>query len=329
MTNALRKGGVIALCLLLAFLIFTGSAKTAEDRETGVLSAAGKTVLLLGRDDSSGLADAIALVFIDFQNKITLLQIPRDTYFRADEGGYKKINGASKILGSDTLLCKALSEAMGIDIDGYVSFESEFIRDAVDMLGGVEIDIPLDMDYDDPYQGLSIHLSKGKQTLSGSEAVGFVRYRSGYLRADIGRIDAQKLFLAAFANRVLEKIDGKDILPLAKMAVRYLKTDLSISEMAAIGRAALEVKAENISLATLPGEEVRSSQSGAWFYIASLAGCEALLTELGAEEGFDREHLFSDASRKEFEDIYGKEIYARIYSAEEINGEGIEIIPKK
>ena len=69
MTNALRKGGVIALCLLLAFLIFTGSVKTTEDRETGVLSAAGKTVLLLGRDDSSGLADAIALVFIDFQNK--------------------------------------------------------------------------------------------------------------------------------------------------------------------------------------------------------------------------------------------------------------------
>ncbi len=329
MTNVLRKGGALAFCLLLAFLILTGSAKNAEDKETGVLSAEGKIVLLLGRDDSSGLADAMALVFIEPESRITLLQIPRDTYFRVDDKGYKKINGASKILGSDTLLCKELSRAMGIDIDGYISFESEFIRDAVDMLGGVEINIPLDMDYEDPYQGLSIHLSKGKQTLTGSEAVGFVRYRSGYLRADIGRIDAQKLFLAALANRVFEKVKGKDVFPLAKIAIRYLKSDLSIGEMAAIGKAALDVGAEDISFATLPGEEVKSSQSGAWFYIASLAGCEALLTELGAERQFDKEHLFSDASRSEFEDIYGKEIYARIYNTAEINGEGIEIIPKK
>ena len=105
--------------------------------------------------------------------------------------------------------------------------------------------------------------------------------------------------------------------------------EVVIAEIVSIFKTALSVRAEDISFVTLPGEEVRSSESGAWFYIASLAGCEFLLKELGAERGFDSEHLFSDVSRDEFEDIYGKEIFARIYNAAEINGEGIEIIPKK
>ena len=72
----------------------------------------------------------------------------------------------------------------------------------MDNLSGIEIDLPYDMDYEDSSQNLSIHLKAGKQTLGGKEALGFLRYRSGYVTGDLGRIDAQKLFLNAFINRL-------------------------------------------------------------------------------------------------------------------------------
>ena len=158
-------------------------------------------LLVLGKDDSSSLCDVIILVNVNTADKkLTALQIPRDTYINLGEDSYKKINGASKSLGGDIELCEKISESMGIDIDGYVSFDGDFVREIVDVLGGVELYVPIDMDYEDPYQNLSIHLKKGKQTLNGDQAISFVRYRKGYLRADIGRIDAQKIFLSALVK---------------------------------------------------------------------------------------------------------------------------------
>ena len=286
-------------------------------------------LLVLGKDDSSSLCDVIILVNVNTADKkLTALQIPRDTYINLGEDSYKKINGASKSLGGDIELCEKISESMGIDIDGYVSFDGDFVREIVDVLGGVELYVPIDMDYEDPYQNLSIHLKKGKQTLNGDQAISFVRYRKGYLRADIGRIDAQKIFLSALVKKLIEKTDAKDILPLSKVAMRYIKTNLPISRLISLGRAMQKTPIENICFATMPGEEVQSKKSGAWFYILSHLGCEELLQSIGADSLFDSEHIYSDKCRDEFEEIYNREIKARIYNAGEIDGEGIEIIPK-
>ena len=286
-------------------------------------------ILLLGRDDSSGLADAIVIASVDTeQNILTLIQIPRDTYINLGENSYKKINGAAKILGGDRELCEKISQSMGIDVDGYVSFDADLVREIVDVIGGVELCVPIDMDYDDPYQDLSIHLKKGRQILNGEQAISFVRYRKGYLRADIGRIDAQKIFLSAFSATLIEKIDAKDILPLLKIAMRYIKTDLPTSRIISLGRAMYKTPIENIRFATMPGEEVQSERSGAWFYILSRSGCEEILQSIGADGAFDGGQIYSDKSRYEFEEIYNREIKARIYNAGKIDGEGIEIIPK-
>lgn len=324
---ALRNACLLALCLLVTALAVSGVTQSDEYGESAFTEVNGvKNILFLGRDDSSGLADSVILASVDTENTaLTLVQIPRDTYIALGEEHYKKINGASGILGGDDKLCDKLSQAFGLRVDGYVSFDTRIIEELVDTFGGVEVNVPMDMDYDDPYQGLSIHLQKGRQRLSGSEAVGFVRYRAGYLRADLGRIDAQKIFLSAFAKSALEKLGSDDILPLARLTLRYIKTDLPVTALASLAKAMFEITPEKINFVTLPGEEVRSSKSGAWFYILSQGGCEQLLKTLGCDGDFDGEHIFSDEKRAEFENIYDRDIEAKIYNAAEIDGEGIEI----
>lgn len=318
---------ILALCLCLLAPLLLVQSGTHKNNNVEIPETF--TLLVLGKDDSSSLADVMMLVNINTAEKrAVILQIPRDTYINLGEESYKKINGASKFLGGDTKLCEKISDTMGIKIDGYVSFDTDLVRETVDILGGIELYVPMNMDYDDPYQNLSIHLKKGKQILNGDEAVSFVRYRKGYLRADIGRIDAQKIFVSAFAKTLLEKVGAEDALPLSKVMMRYVKTDLPITELVSLGFSMYKASPENISFATMPGEEVKSEKSGAWFYVLSRNGCEEILKSIGAESGFDREHVYSDRARAEFEEIYNREIKARIYNAAEIDGTGIEIIPK-
>jgi anionic cell wall polymer biosynthesis LytR-Cps2A-Psr (LCP) family protein len=56
-----------------------------------------------------------------------------------------------------------------VDFDGFVRL--------VDAVGGVELDVPFHMKYDDPYQNLSIGIRPGRQTLNGKDALNFARYR--------------------------------------------------------------------------------------------------------------------------------------------------------
>ena len=318
------KAAALLLCILAPILLVSGE----KEPQNQVQIPQSTTVLLLGKDDASGLADFVALFNLDTeQNSVMLVQIPRDTYISIPNARYKKLNGAAKLLGSENELCALLSESMGIDIDGFVAFDSRFVKEVVDLLGGVELTVPMDMDYEDPYQKLSIHLKKGKQRLNGEQAVGFVRYRKGYLRADIGRGDAQKIFLSALAKTTLERVGKKDVLPLARLALRYVKTDLPIDRLVSLGGSMGKLTPENLCFATMPGEEVKSQESGAWFYLLSRSGCKELLECLGGGE-FDKGHIYSDAQRTEFEEIYNKDVKARIYNASEIDGEGIDITPK-
>ncbi|MBO5305810.1 MAG: LCP family protein [Clostridia bacterium] len=183
---------------------FVGDSSSAPDipKETGTAAKGGVcNLLFLGRDDAAGLCDVLMLVSFDLDfGRLHIVQIPRDTYFSYTADHYKKINAAPRVLGGADKLADELAAALGVGIDGYVEFDLDFVQAAVDAVGGVEIDVPCDMDYDDPAQNLSIHLKKGTQRLTGKEAVGFVRFRSGYARADLGRMDAQKLFLASFAK---------------------------------------------------------------------------------------------------------------------------------
>lgn len=314
---------------LLALMLWRAEESAPFTEASGAASNGIYRLLLLGEDDASGLSDVIILATVDTETgRACLVQIPRDTYFRYTDKDYKKINGAAETLGGAEALSKALGKALAVDIDSYIVLDLDCVKSAVDMLGGVDIDVPCDMDYDDPAQQLSIHLKKGRQTLTGEQAAQFIRYRAGYLRADIGRMDAQKLFLAAFFEAA-KKLDGGDIPQIAMLAVRSVRTDMSVTQMISILGAARSLSAENITLLTLPGEEVQSEYSGAWYYVLSRSGTARVLEEYfgvtGASASIDPAHLFSDAARRDFENVYRREILPEYHTVSDLRQEGLAI----
>ena len=315
--------------MLSAFYVDGGSDVDDGEYKTAVKVEERGNFLLMGKDRASGLTDVMMLVSLDAQSsRLSVLQIPRDTYAEYTATGYRKINGALNALGADGT-CEFLSNALCVDIDGYVVFELDSFAKAVDMIGGVEVNIPFDMEYRDPYQDLYISLPAGKQTLNGERAEQFVRYRFGYVRGDLGRIDAQKLFMAAFFQKVSQDVGKFELLRIATALLDEMDTNLALSDAISLATRVISMEAENINMLTLSGEDVRSEQSGAWFYVISKSAAhEQLSSYMGVNvdvNDFDKAGEFLHEGAVSFSKIYESYVPYSVSDAGTINKNGIEI----
>jgi LCP family protein required for cell wall assembly len=287
--------------------------------------------LLLGRDNAADLCDVIIIVSYDTQtHNIEAMQIPRDTYASYTSASYRKLNGAVHALGSAAKFSEFIESSLGIRIDYYVSVDLETIAETVDKLGGVEVAIAQDMVYNDPYQNLSINLSKGKHLLNGKQATQFIRYRAGYVRGDIGRLDAQKIFLASFVKKILKESDAYDLASIALSLLNKLDTNVSAADCLYFISQIGNIKMENIALMTMPGEDIQGD-SGAWYYIINREEAFRVIQRYFSpsltEEEFDRERAFTSIYRQGFNAIYeARGIYkTERYTAEDICRDGINI----
>lgn len=283
-------------------------------------------ILIVGRDRASGLSDVLMLVRLDeAEGAATVLQIPRDTYAAYTDASYRKLNGAPQALGLSGL-CSFLSGALGVPIDRYVALDLETFGDIVDAVGGVELTLPSPLHYDDPAQGLAIHLAAGRQLLDGKAAEQMVRYRAGYLRGDLGRIDAQKLFLAAFLGR-MRTLSLSEALRLATTLLPRVNTNLSVPELLRFYRLLPSVRDERIALVTLPGQDCVGKKSGASYYVISAPAADEVMSRyFGATAGsFDVERRFRHATNEDFAALYDTYSPYRVYAADDIVENGIEI----
>lgn len=222
-------------------------------------------MLLVGHDRAAMLADVIMLANYDVANgKVTIMQIPRDTivngkdkinsrflaaYNDAVSRGDKDPERSALDDFTDTVeknFCVKINFSALIDLDAFVNI--------VDLIGGVEVDVPFDMVYDDPAQGLTINIKSGLQTLDGKTAEGFVRFRSDYVQADIGRTNAQKLFLASMFKKVKSTLSLQTVAGMAEQVFKYVKTDLSLSDGIYFAKSALSLDFSNILMLTAPGD---------------------------------------------------------------------------
>ena len=334
MKNKFKLGNLasalIVIAVMLALVLVTYILNTNEDVPADMKCAKGQdvyNVLILGRDDAAGLCDVIMLGSINTSSgDICFMQIPRDTYFDYSNSTYKKINGIFNSLGSASAVSNAISQGLGIKIDYYLSLGLESVVQLVDAVGGIEIDIPRDMDYSDPSQNLSILFKAGKQTLNGKSAVEFLRYRSGYVTGDLGRIDAQKLFLNAFAKKVAGISNPFTLYNVFKLVCQKGETNIKESDLISIGLKCMKAKGGTVSYVTSPGEAIQSAESGAWYYILSKSAMSKLLTSrFYATGNFDEQVKFVDKDKKSFYDIYNKNCEVRIYTADDIENNKINI----
>ena len=165
------------------------------------------TILVSGVDDHNGGSDTNILVAVDAENDyIYGVSIPRDTK-AVINGKNHKINFAYNS-GGTALLAETISQQLGIPVDFTVTVDLDGFAALVNAIGGVDFEVPISMNYDDPYQALHLHFSAGMQQLSGAEALKVVRFRhnndgSGYGSEDIGRMQTQQNFLKAVAQQTL------------------------------------------------------------------------------------------------------------------------------
>lgn len=211
------------------------------------------TILVSGLDNHNGGSDTNILVAVDAENnKIHGVSIPRDTK-AVINGKNHKINFAYNSGGID-LLAQTLTDQLGIPVDYTVCVDLQGFVALVDAIDGVPFDVPIDMNYEDPYQDLYIHISKGYQTLSGAEALKVVRFREGYASQDIGRMETQQKFLKAVAKKMLtvENLDKVD--DFVKIFNTYVETDLTLGNLGWLGKEAISMGADAITFSTLPSE---------------------------------------------------------------------------
>jgi len=214
------------------------------------------SILIAGCDKIDANTDTIFIAHINVKEQtVNILNIPRDTMSNV-ERKIKKINAAYYVGGKGNIdqLKKEVRDVTGFDVDRYAVINVDVFEEIVDTIGGVTIDVPQNMNYEDPTQGLSIHIKKGEQVLDGKTAIGFVRYRSGYADGDLGRVRAQQLFLKAVAKQVVKAQTIPKFPKLASLVSANTHTDLSVGEMIWLATTCSKFDMEDsIQTYTLPG----------------------------------------------------------------------------
>ncbi len=198
-------------------------------------------VLLLGIDynyDEKGIlyttgarSDTMMVVSLSRDGKfLNVVSIPRDTRVYIGEGyGYEKINSAYSYGGVEQAK-KTASEFLGIPIQHHVVVKVQGAKDLIDALGGLAIDVEKDMDWDDNWGNLHIHLKKGPQVLTGEQAVGYARFRMDE-EGDRGRIRRQQQVIRVLGSKVREPALISRLSDIAKVVKQTIDTDFKILDM--------------------------------------------------------------------------------------------------
>lgn len=238
--------------------------------------------LVLGLDQEKIRSDVILLIHYNpVEGVVNMLSIARDTKVR-----YKsktvKINAVVG-MGGDRAAISKVEEITGLPVHYHAVFSFDGFRKLIDLLDGVEVDVPFDMDYDDSSQGLHIHLKKGRQVLDGDKAEQFVRYRKGnetnegYKDGDLGRIKAQQILLKNLVDqkvklKYLSKVD--EILMVLQ---EHVRTNIQPGDIYYYAKYMMNLRSSAVNAFILPGEG--KYENGAWYYVYDRREAEKMMRE--------------------------------------------------
>ena len=230
-------------------------------------------------------------------NEASILSIPRDTFIGSNikNGGSKdKINSLYRLYGVEKMLDK-VNRLTGLKIEKYVIVDTKGIQKIVDEIGGVDYDVPIDMNYHDESQKLSIELKKGMQKLNGVQAEGLVRFRHNddgttypvsYGIEDRGRNKTQQGFIKELVKQTLQFQNITKIFDLIKIVQDNIKTNITGDEMKDYAAYIIDFNSENIKTGIVPGEDKKTT---AWFFVPDQKELKKTIFDL---------FVFSDDIRK-------------------------------
>lgn len=319
------------LCIVLSILLLGFTFLTSEQ---GFIFANIEdeiySYLMIGLDDAAGNTDVLAIVSYNaLDNAISVIQLPRDTYFSS--GFYQnKLNqvypgllqGGNNDEEAFRTLTDTVSALLGVELKGYLVFDSKSFVNLIDSIGGVTINVSEDFQYLDELNKAGIEISAGENLLDGKKAFQFVRHRASYLNGDLARMDAQKIFFSGLFDTLREYIVEKGAYSLVNAVKGNFKSDFSIVDIILmVIKHSSKFKEVSFMYLTFPGEAYKS-QNGVWYYqINKKSASEAINRYLKATGlGFDsKEQLLDKNSDKSREIYYSSNISYNVYTHENID----------
>ena len=229
--------------------------------------------------DDKFRSDSMILVRVDPRQKTaTLVSIERDTYVNIDGVGADKINAAAAYGGAD-LVVSTVSEFAGVPISHYMEVDFDGFEAAVDALGGIDVDVPIDID-DDRAGG---SLSAGEQTLDGEQALILCRSRhayDSYGTGDFYRMANQRLVMGAIAEKVLSS-DVATMAETINAMSGYITTDMSVEDLIKVAESMRGMDMDN-GIYSAMNPTYGAQIDGIWYQYCDLAAWRKLMTRVDA-----------------------------------------------
>lgn len=297
----LRRAAFVAIVVVVvwatvAFLSFRSAVNERNDalpkdvREAlapanGPAIAASHVTLLVGSDTSgyrrrvggekNGRADTLLLMRVDVPSRtVSMLSIPRDLYVEVPGYGNEKIN-AAYANGGLPLAIRTVRSVTNIDVNHVAQIDFDGFKDTIDALGGVEIDNPYLVESGaQKFDGRHWRFRKGRQTLSGRDALAYARIRyvseetvalNEQEGSELGRARRQQRVIDAMVSEIVSKDSLLHPRDVPRAVVQPLLTDISAAQMLTFGFGKWWSKPENSLRCRLGGDaDSRPNSSGVY-----------------------------------------------------------------
>jgi LCP family protein required for cell wall assembly len=281
---------LIILILLIAlggygyFYYFLNSLSVAGGAEGYPVPGKRVNVLVLGV--ANGLADSIMLAsFNPGEKDVQIYSIPRDTYYQrkgVSGTAQRKIN-ASYGKGKADGVVKSVEGLTGVPVHYYVQIDYDAVESIVDAVGGIKVEVPQNMSYDDPADDLHIKFEKGQVISKGEDIVKILRWRKnnkggGYKEGDLGRIKMQQEVVKLGIEKVIKGNLVLNFMKLQGPIQENVKTNMTPKQMMFYITKASSVKSENINLQTLHGGS--KNINGLSFFVVNKEKMQDMLKDL-------------------------------------------------
>lgn len=219
-------------------------------------------VLVLGIDDNwtesdelytaSTRSDTNIAVEIDLPtHNVSVVSIPRDLWVNIPKDGFGKLNEAYADAGPERTET-TLQQNFGMPaFDYYVVLNINATKSVVDAIGGLDVDVEKDMDYDDTWGHLHIHLKKGLHHLNGDQAVGYIRYRHDE-EGDFGRMRRQRQVVQILVKRLKDPSIIARIPSLINVFRQNVRTNMPYDKMLQLALGLQDVTPQMVHETELP-----------------------------------------------------------------------------
>lgn len=207
------------------------------------------------RDETMGVYRTDTIMFASFNlksKKVDVLCIPRDSYVyipvidKKDKINHAYVWGGMKKEGIKSTI-ETVNKFIKYDtVDYYFAIDMEPVSDIVEAIGGVELNVEIDM------KSENVDISKGQQLLDGKKAADFIRWRNTG-NGDIDRIRRQQDFLKAVVDKIKNSGNVIEALNIVLKYSKYIQTDLNINQMLALASFSKDISDENLKFYDTPG----------------------------------------------------------------------------